>query len=184
MRLEQLRQRVDNLFSDFGRPIGFCGDPRTCGLRRDAPQLTSGGEQLMRTGGGELIPYGGWSDELTRSLGGKPLTLHVDVVEEPNKYVINAEIPGVEKKDIKVDVDGDRLTLSAERREEVKEEDKDRRFVRQERTYGSVSRTFTLPPDADHDPAHIRAVYDKGMLKLELPRTESKAAKKAQIAVQ
>jgi HSP20 family protein len=82
--------------------------------------------------------------------------------------VITAEIPGVDKKDISVDVKDRVLTLRGERSSdnEVKED----RFYRRERTFGKFERSFTLP--AAVDPDNIKAEYRDGVLKIEVPKPE------------
>jgi HSP20 family protein len=82
--------------------------------------------------------------------------------------------PGLHKKDFKIDVEGNMLTISGE-----KEEDKNEReetFTRREYNYSSFSRSFTLPAEVEQD--KINATYDGGVLKLTIPKTE-KAIKSA-----
>ena len=76
------------------------------------------------------------------------LQMKIDVKEDDKSFTIKADIPGVKKEDIKVDVDGDQVTVSAEAKAE-KEEKKDEKVIYSERSYGAVSRTFTLPADVD-----------------------------------
>jgi HSP20 family protein len=92
----------------------------------------------------------------------------VDVLDKDDHLVITAEIPGVDKKDISVDVKDRVLTLRGERSSdnEVKEEN----FYRRERIYGKFERSFTLP--AEIDPDSIKAEYKDGVLKIEVPKPE------------
>lgn len=101
----------------------------------------------------------------------------VDVIDNDDSLVIKAEIPGVDKKDIAVDVKDRVLTLRGERSldNEVKEE----KFYRRERAYGKFERSFTLP--AAVDPDKIQADYKDGVLKIEVPKPEGQKPK--QIAV-
>lgn len=106
-----------------------------------------------------------------RPLHGDPLPnpgqIKVDVKEADGAYTVHAEVPGVQKEDIHVTIDGNVVTLSAE----VKQHDdssKDERILRSERYYGSVSRSFQLPVDIDE--AKSVAKYDNGVLMLTLPK--------------
>ena len=94
----------------------------------------------------------------------------VDVFESEDALVINAELPGLSKDDIDVNIDEGKLTLSGERKSdsEVKED----KFYRRERTYGKFVRTFALP--ADIDPDKISAEFKDGVLKIEIPKPEEK----------
>ena len=85
--------------------------------------------------------------------------------------MIRADAPGMSKEDVKVRVSPDGvLTISGERKEERKEEDKERGWVRSERAYGSFSRSFRLPDDVEPD--KISASVKDGQLSLELPKSE------------
>lgn len=88
-----------------------------------------------------------------------------DIVDQGDCYILRADLPGFEKEDIHLDIEGDRLTLSAERKEEKKEE-KDR-FVRQERHYGAMSRSFDI---SNIDAENIKASYKNGVLELNMPK--------------
>lgn len=94
----------------------------------------------------------------------------VDMFEKEEALVIKAELPGLDKNDIDVNIEDGKLTLSGERKSESEvEEDK---FYRRERTYGKFVRTFTLP--ADIDPDKIAAEFKDGVLKIEIPKPEEK----------
>lgn len=101
----------------------------------------------------------------------------VDVKEQDHSYVLEADLPGLTEKDIHVDVDNNVLTLSS-KKEESKEE-KDEGYLMRERRSRSFSRSFVLPSDVDAE--HIKADFHDGMLKIEIPRTESKATKEIPI---
>lgn len=92
----------------------------------------------------------------------------VDIYEEDNNIVVKAEIPGMDKEGISVDVKDRILTLKGERSEdkEVNEE----RYFRKERTYGRFERAFTLPADVKID--EIKAEYKDGVLKVLVPKPE------------
>lgn len=93
--------------------------------------------------------------------------IRMDVKESDGKYLINAEIPGVNKDDIHVTVDGKRVSISAEIKQE-KEAKEGERVIRSERSYGTASRSFTLADEVDQD--RIQAKYNNGILELTLPK--------------
>ena len=93
--------------------------------------------------------------------------MKLDVKEDEKAYIVHAEIPGVKKEDIKVDVDDNAVTLSAEVKQE-KQEKKDEKTLYTERTYGLVTRSFSLP--AEVDPSAAKAEYKDGVLNLVLPK--------------
>jgi HSP20 family protein len=101
-----------------------------------------------------------------RLMEGEP-QMRLDLSEDDKNFFIKAEIPGVNKDDIKVSVDGNQVSVSAEVRKE-KEEKEGAKLIRCERYYGSVSRTFTLDESVDQDSA--QAKYENGVLQLTLPK--------------
>ena len=104
---------------------------------------------------------------LTRSNGEKAWSPAVDIYEDEKEIVIKADLPDVEEKDIDVRVDDGRMTIKAERKFE-NEEKKDN-YHRVERRYGSFARTFALPETVDAE--KIAAKYNKGVLKVTMPKT-------------
>ena len=117
------------------------------------------------------LAYDGRSETLPR--------VKVDVTERNGAYVVAAELPGVKKEDIQVTIDGAQVTLAAETKRE-REVEKDERVLHTERTFGSVSRSFTLPQEVDESKAEAK--FRDGVLELTLPK-KSAAAKK-QITIQ
>ena len=103
----------------------------------------------------------------------------VDVAEKNGAYVVTAELPGVKKEDINVNVDGAQVTLEAEVKRE-KEVTKDERVLHSERVYGKVSRSFTLPQEVDETKTEAR--FRDGVLELTLPKKA--AAQRKQISIQ
>jgi HSP20 family protein len=101
----------------------------------------------------------------------------VDTIERDNEIEIRAELPGIKKDDISIDVRNNVLTLSGERSydEDVDEEN----FYRRERFYGKFQRAFTLPENVDAN--NIDAQYDEGVLKVTVPKTGESRAKKIEI---
>lgn len=104
--------------------------------------------------------------------------IKVDLSENDTAYTIRAEIPGVKKEDIKVQVDGNRVSVSAETKQE-KEEKEGERVIRRECYQGSSYRSFNL--DNDVDETNAQAKYENGMLELTLPKTNGRAAKQIEI---
>jgi HSP20 family protein len=101
--------------------------------------------------------------------------LSVDVTEKNGAYLVTADLPGVKKEDIHVDIDGAQLTLTAEiKRESDTTEGK--RVLHSERSYGKVSRSFALPQELDE--AKAEAKFRDGVLELTLPK-KAAAARKA-----
>jgi HSP20 family protein len=92
----------------------------------------------------------------------------VDIIEKKDRFLLKVELPEVKREDVKVSVDNGVLTISGERRMETDEEDKDSQHRRVERLYGSFSRSFTLPEEADEN--GIDAAYKDGMLTLTIPK--------------
>ena len=92
----------------------------------------------------------------------------VNVVENKDNYIVSLAAPGLKKNDFKIDMDGNILTISSEK-EENKEE-KETKFTRREYSYSSFSRSFTLPDEVKKE--KIDAIYEDGILKLILPKTE------------
>lgn len=111
-------------------------------------------------------------DELERAFFGnsnesKLAVFSTDIKDKGDHYELEADLPGVEKDDIKIDLTDNVLTISAERHSEYEENDKKHNYVRCERSYGSYQRSFdTTGIDTDH----IEAEFKNGVLKLELPK--------------
>lgn len=105
--------------------------------------------------------------------------IKMDVKEADGKYVVNAEIPGVKKDDIHVTIDGNRVSISAEVKQE-KEAKEGERVIRCERSYGMASRSFTLSDEVDQSQA--QAKYDNGVLELTLPKKPGSARKEISIS--
>jgi HSP20 family protein len=93
--------------------------------------------------------------------------MKVDVSEADNSYQVKAEIPGVNKNDIHISVDGNLVSITAEVKKE-KEEKEGEKVIRSERYFGKVSRSFTLSSDVDAD--KVQAKYTDGVLDVTLPK--------------
>ena len=103
----------------------------------------------------------------------------VDIYEENDKFVIKAEVPDVDKKDIEITVEDNVLTIKGEKK--LEKEEKKENYLRAERFYGSFRRSFTLPTTVDKE--KIKAHLDKGVLTIEIPKKEETKPKKIAIDV-
>ena len=92
-----------------------------------------------------------------------------DVADEGDHYLLEADLPGFEKKDIRLDVNGDVLRVHAERHSRFEEKDKENKVVRMERSFGSYNREFDISGIKAEE---IKAKYENGVLKLVLPKKE------------
>ena len=101
-----------------------------------------------------------------------------DVTDEGDHFLLEADLPGFEKKDINLDIQGDTLTIHAERHSKVEEKDKKDKIVRMERSYGSYSRSFDI---TGIDPEKIKAKYVDGVLRLTLPKAEQVKGRRLEI---
>lgn len=105
----------------------------------------------------------------------------VDIVEEKDTYKITADMPGLDKEDIAVEIKNGVLSLSGEKKEEKTEKDKNR-YYHYERRYGSFRREFALPDHVDAD--HVEAKYANGVLELTLRKTEAAKPKQIEVKVE
>lgn len=115
--------------------------------------------------------------EIARQEVAKTWAPRVDIYDTKDAFIIKAELPGIDKNDIKVDVDGRLLTLRGERKAEI--EEKENAYYRREMFYGSFERAFTLPEAVD--PALIKAEYKDGVLHLEVPKPEERKPKQIEV---
>ncbi len=154
--LFSLQREVDRLFDDFTR--GFSMFP------------------FGERGGDVRSPMFGWSGRATEALAPS-----VDVAETDKAFEISAELPGMGEEDIDVSLSDGILTLKGEKREESKQEDEAKGYYLSERLYGSFQRAFRLPDGVDQE--RIEAHFDKGVLKVTLPKTPEAAKRQRKIAV-
>ncbi|MCX7026495.1 MAG: Hsp20/alpha crystallin family protein [Spirochaetes bacterium] len=99
----------------------------------------------------------------------------IDVLEKKDSYVIEAELPGLNEKDIKLEIKERVLSLSTEKMSKKDGQDDNGTWIRRERSDLRFSRTFTLPEDTDVD--KIEAKFRDGLLSIELPRKPESAPK-------
>lgn len=152
--------------------------------------------QMIRKSGN--APVGFWSDwdpfrAVTDLMGWEPWSVfrgkrhhrpdlflpRFDVKEVKDGYVFQADVPGVKENDLDMSITGHRLTISG-KREAQEQHEGENHFV-MERTYGSFSRTFTLPEEADTD--RIKAEMKDGVLHVMIPKKTEAQSKKVQIGI-
>ncbi|OQY18466.1 MAG: heat-shock protein [Desulfobacteraceae bacterium 4572_35.1] len=123
-------------------------------------------EALQPAGGQEIMPKGDWSPR-------------VDIAETDDEFIIKAEIPDVNKKDVKVSVENGVLTIHGERKQE--KEEKGKTYHRIERHYGAFNRSFTIPSSVDTD--KIKASFKEGMLEINMEKSEKEKPKALEVKI-
>lgn len=103
----------------------------------------------------------------------------IDVEEKEQEFMVTAEIPGMQKKDIKISFENNYLTLSGEKKDI--RETKESNFYHRERTYGKFSRSIPIPVGVMLD--KIEAEYEQGVLTVKIPKTEEAKPKQIEIKV-
>ncbi len=103
----------------------------------------------------------------------------VDIVEEDQQFVVHADLPGVNKNDVKITVENNQLTIRGEKKQEEIKEGKN--YHRVERCYGSFYRSFTLPSSALSN--KIEASFTDGVLTLTIPKAEEAKPKSIEVKV-
>lgn len=116
-------------------------------------------------------------EDFERNFFGEPLgslfdnrdfaAFRTDVTDEGDHFLLETDLPGFDKKDIRLDVSGNMLTVTAERHSRAEDKDERNKVIRMERSYGAYSRQFDI---TGIDVDGIRAKYDNGVLKLSLPK--------------
>ena len=128
----------------------------------------------------DLMPFGRgernlfqYLDNVEKSFFGDPDTrfsqFRTDIADKGDRYELEAELPGFQKEDLHLDLEGDLLTIRAEHTEQKEEKDEQTRYVRRERRYGSFSRSFDVSGIQTYS---IAASYENGVLKLILPKSQ------------
>ncbi len=120
-----------------------------------------------RVGSQEVIATGDWAPR-------------VDIAETDKAFEIKAEIPDVNKEDVRVTVHNGVLTIQGERKQE--KEEKGKKFHRVERYYGSFTRSFTLPDNVDE--TKISALFKDGVLNIQIQKTEEAKPKSIEVKVE
>jgi HSP20 family protein len=104
----------------------------------------------------------------------------VDIVEDEKEFLVKAELPEVKKEDVHVTVENGVLTIQGERKFE--KEEKNKRYHRSERSYGSFTRSFTLPEGADA--GKVKAEFKDGLLQIHVTKSEHAKPKQIQVKVE
>jgi len=136
------------------------------------PQIWDIQNEINKVFNNVVSPFSGEEGELRGTWSPS-----VDIAETEQEILVSADLPGLNKEDIRVNVQNNVLTFSGERKQETKSEGSN--YHRLERSYGFFSRSFTLPATVKAD--GIKAAYKDGVLRLTLPKVEE--AKPRQIAV-
>jgi HSP20 family protein len=128
--------------------------------------------------GRRLRPF--WPERWWPAARMEMTTPAVDLYDEKDDIVVKAELPGMEKDNIEVNLSGNRLTIKGEKKQE--EEVKREGYYRSERSYGSFLRTLELPTEVQTD--KVKAAFKKGILEIRLPKTEEAKKKETKVQVE
>ena len=122
---------------------------------------------VSRTSEGDLL------EDFWGRRGAAQFSPATDITEDDRHYIVTAELPGMKRSDITVDVHDGVLSIRGEKKSEREEKTEKRRYV--ERSFGSFSRAFTLPSDADE--SKVEASFKDGVLSVTLGKTEARKAR-------
>jgi HSP20 family protein len=128
--------------------------------------------------GRRLRPF--WPERWWPAARMEMTTPAVDLYDEKDDIVVKAELPGMEKDNIEVNLSGNRLTIKGEKKQE--EEVKREGYYRSERSYGSFLRSLELPTEVQTD--KVKAAFKKGILEIRLPKTEEAKKKETKVQVE
>ena len=112
------------------------------------------------------------------SKSGMDLSPRIDISETDNEYKIEAELPGINQKEIDVKIDNNILTIKG-KKEDVKEE-KEKNYHLRERYYGAFQRSISLPNNIE--PEKIKARFENGVLNISIPKSDKRTPKKIEIS--
>ena len=118
-------------------------------------------------------------EEMARKAFEGNLKPAIDLAEEEKEIIVKAELPGVKKTDLDIQLDGDVLTITAEKKDETEESEEGTTRYYRERIFGKYVRAMTLP--AKVDPEGVKATLKKGLLTVRLPKAAEPEKKKIQI---
>lgn len=136
-------------------------------------------EKKAERGLGSLLEDFWGNDGLFPAVFAETGTMRADIRENENEFIVEAELPGVKKDDIKLDIDDDTLTITAESKVEKKEE-KDN-YLRMERRHGTYSRTFSIENIQNEN---VKAEYNDGILKVTLPKDKRTVTNKRTVEIE
>ena len=157
-----------NALNPFSKnvPVRYERDDPFALLRHDMDSLS---DDFFR--GFDIEPM--WSGSISS------FSPNVDIKENDKEIKVTAELPGIDEKDIDLTLNKDSLTIRGEKKEEKEDDGKD--FYRMERSYGSFSRTITLPVEVET--GKVSATYRKGVLKIKLPKNAKAIERKKKITI-
>ena len=144
-------------------------DPQTGMQRRSGADMYRNPYQLMR----EFM-----RDPFGAMVASSEFSPQMEVRETADAFVFKADLPGIRKEDVDIDVHGNRLQISGKREDEHEQKDGDRVYA-YERSYGTFTRAFTLPETADTE--HIRCDLEHGVLSIVVPKKAGAQPRKIQI---
>lgn len=124
-------------------------------------------------------PRSFWPEPWWPAAAMKFTTPSVDLYEEKDDIVVKAELPGIEKDNIEVNLSGHRLTIKGEKKQEA--EVKKEGYYKSERSYGAFARTLELPREVQTD--KVKAAFKNGILEIRLPKSEEAKKKEIQVKV-
>ena len=104
-----------------------------------------------------------------------------DIQDKGDSYLLEADLPGFKKEDIHIDLDGETMTISAERHSEHEEKDKEGNYLRCERSYGSYQRSFDI---SGIEEGAMKAEYADGVLKLTMPKKQQTVSSARRLEIQ
>jgi len=122
---------------------------------------------------------GFFNDSFMAPFFGPMHPIKADIRENDKEYIIDAELPGVDKKDIKIELRDDVLTIAVERNEQIDEERDN--YIRKERRFGSYSRSFRVENVKNEE---VKAKFDNGVLTIKLPKNENQIRRGYNIEIQ
>jgi HSP20 family protein len=120
-----------------------------------------------------------WPERWWPTAGMRITTPAVDLYEEKDDIVVKAELPGMERDNIEVNLSGKRLTIKGEKKQE--QEVKKEGYYRSERSYGSFARSLELPREVQAD--KVKAAFKSGILEIRLPKTEEAKKRETKVKV-
>jgi len=125
------------------------------------------------------FPSMGFGRELTPMAQTDWLKPTLDIGASEKKYTISVELPGVDEKEVQLELINDTLKIKGEKKQQ--KEEKEKNYYRMERSYGSFQRVLSLPEDADQ--SNIKAVYKNGIMEITIPRKAAPKAEAKQIEI-
>jgi len=168
----RMRQAMNNMMRDFEHDFG-CGE---LDRRTEVPLLGQGNQnqlqqqqnQQQQNKLNQITPFGGGRelDVLGRGFGQLGYWPALDIVENDNNFQLTADVPGLQKGEVDLTIQGNNLVLKGEHKEEKKDEQAN--YYYRERRYGKFERSIPLPSTVD--PKGITALHDKGQLTITLPK--------------